>query len=141
MMEYSLRTRMANSADERKVMHDEMFGRLNIPKTAIAKVADHIELIRDVAGGDALGLGGEFDGNAYWPEGLSNVSMYPILFAELIRRGWSDCDLRKCPGENLLRALEAAEKVAFRLQQEQPASTHGLSLGPPRRRGLRWRSW
>ena len=59
-----------------------------------------------------IGLGGDFDGNDAWPEGLSDVSMYPNLFAELVRRGWSDADLRKLAGENVLRVLEAAQGVS-----------------------------
>jgi membrane dipeptidase len=85
-------------------------------------VADHIEHVRRVAGIDHVGIGGDFDGNPTWPEGLSDVSMYPNLFAELIRRGWSDRDLRKLAGENALRAMEAAEKVAGRLSRARPAS-------------------
>jgi membrane dipeptidase len=123
LMEYNMRARFAKSPEERKAMHDEIYGRLTVPKTTIGKVADHIEHIRDIAGIDALGLGGDFDGNDWWPEGLSDVSMYPNLFAELIRRGWSDRDLKKLAGENLLRALEQAEHVAARLQRERPAST------------------
>ncbi|MGH8287047.1 MAG: membrane dipeptidase, partial [Steroidobacteraceae bacterium] len=69
------------------------------------------------------GIGGDFDGNTFWPEGLSDVSMYPNLFAELIRRGWSDRDLEKLAGENVLRALEQAEAVARRLQSATPPST------------------
>ena len=57
--------------------------------------------------------------------------MYPNLFAELIRRGWSDADLRKLAGENLLRAMAQAEKVAKRLQAERPASTLRFVAPPP----------
>lgn len=123
MMEYNMRARLVNSPEERKAIRDEIYGRLVVPKTTVARVADHIEHIRDVAGVDALGLGGDFDGNDMWPEGLSDVSMYPNLFAELIRRGWSDRDLAKLAGGNILRALESVEKVAARLQRERPAST------------------
>jgi membrane dipeptidase len=87
---------------------------------SIAKVADHIDYIRKVAGVDHIGLGGDFDGNDAWPEGLSDVSMYPNLFAELIRRGWNDTDLMKLAGGNVLRVLEANERVAKTLQA-QPA--------------------
>ena len=82
-----------------------MIGKLKIPKTSIARVADHIEHIRKVAGIEHIGIGGDFDGNTDWPEGLSDVSMYPNLFAELIRRGWSDRDLKLLAGENTLRVL------------------------------------
>jgi membrane dipeptidase len=93
------------------------------PTTSISRVADHIEYIRDIAGVDHIGIGSDFDGNWKWPVGLSDVSMFPNLFAELVRRGWSDADLRKVAGENLLRVMGQAEKVAARLQRERPAST------------------
>ena len=85
-------------------------------------VADHIEHIRNVAGIDHVGIGGDFDGNDWWPEGLDDVSTYPKLFAELVRRGWSDEDLRKLAGENVLRAWSQTEKVAVRLQRERRPS-------------------
>ena len=98
--------------EEREKITDEVFGKLQLPKTSIARVADHIEHVRDVAGIEHVGLGGDFDGNDQWPEGLSDVSMYPNLFAELIRRGWSDRDLKLLAGENALRVLGKAEEVA-----------------------------
>lgn len=105
------------SQEEREKIEDEVLGKLQVPKVSIAKVADHIEHIRDVAGVEHIGLGGDFDGNTLWPEGLSDVSMYPNLFAELIRRGWSDHDLKLVAGENLLRAMEQAEAVSRRLSK------------------------
>jgi membrane dipeptidase len=102
---------------ERERIEDEVLGRIQVPKTSIAKVADHIEHIRDVAGVEHIGLGGDFDGNSLWPENLSDVSMYPNLFAELIRRGWSDQDLKLLAGENLLRAMAQAEAVSKRLSK------------------------
>lgn len=88
------------------------------PQTTIAKVADHIEHIRQVAGVQHVGIGGDFDGNDVWPEGLNDVSTYPNLFAELIRRGWSDRDLKLLAGENVLRVFEQAERVAQQLQRQ-----------------------
>ncbi|MFM7432250.1 MAG: membrane dipeptidase, partial [Gammaproteobacteria bacterium] len=93
------------------------------PPTSIAMVADHIEHIRNIAGVDHIGIGGDFDGNDWWPEGLDDVSTYPKLFAELIRRGWSDQDLKKLAGENLLRAWARTEEVGVRLRRERPPST------------------
>jgi len=93
-----------------------------LPKVTIAQVADHIEHVRKLAGADALGLGGDYDGNTNWPVGLEDVSRYPYLFAELIRRGWSDADLKKLAGANVLRAMRAAEASAKRLQAARPAS-------------------
>jgi membrane dipeptidase len=112
-----LKESQTQSTEEREALEKEIYGSLKLPVTPISMVADHIEHIRDVAGIDHVGLGGDFDGNDKWPEGLSDVSMYPNLFAELIRRGWSDADIKKVAGGNVLRALEQAEAVAARLQK------------------------
>ena len=82
------------------------------PDATLVQVADHIEHIRDVAGVDSVGIGSDFDGIPYTPVGLEGVETYPALLAELMRRGWSDEDLAKLAGGNLLRALRAAENVA-----------------------------
>ena len=92
------------------------------PKATLAQVADHIDHIRKIAGIDHIGLGGDFDGMFGGPVGLEDVSKYPALLAELIRRGYADDDLRKIAGLNLLRALRAAEQVAGQLARAQPAS-------------------
>ncbi len=119
MADYNLRSRALNTEAERAALEKEIFGKLEIPPTSIAKVADHFDHIRKVAGVDHIGIGADFDGNDKWPVGLTDVSTYPNLFAELIRRGWSDADLKKVAGENVLRALEQAEAVAAKLQQAQ----------------------
>lgn len=82
------------------------------PRATLAQVADHIEHVRKVAGVDHVGIGSDFDGISNTPVGLEDVSKFPDLFAELIRRGWSDADLKKLAGQNLLRALRQAEQVA-----------------------------
>ncbi|HET9447673.1 MAG TPA: dipeptidase [Steroidobacteraceae bacterium] len=105
------------SIEEREKIEEEVLGKVQVPKIPISKVADHIEHIRDVAGVEHVGIGGDYDGNSLWPEGLSDVSMYPNLFAELIRRGWSDKDLKLLAGENVLRAMEQAEAVSRRLSR------------------------
>jgi membrane dipeptidase len=92
---------------------------IKTPVTTIGMVADHIEHVRRVAGVDHVGIGGDFDGNPNWPEGLDDVSSYPRLFAELIRRGWTDAELRKLAGENVLRAWEQTERVAIRLRESR----------------------
>jgi membrane dipeptidase len=90
----------------------------------LSDVADHIEHIRKVAGVDHIGLGSDFDGmGPVTPVGLSDVSMFPDLFAELIRRGWKDGDLKKLAGENMLRVLRANEATARRLQAARQPST------------------
>jgi len=92
------------------------------PKATIADVADHIDHVAKVAGIDHVGIGSDFAG-VTMPEGLEDVSRYPHLFAELVRRGWKDDALEKLAGANLVRALGQAERVAARLRQERPAST------------------
>jgi membrane dipeptidase len=93
------------------------------PKATLGQVADHVEHVRQVAGVDHVGVGSDFDGITETVEGLEDVSTFPALFAELARRGWSDADLRKLAGENVLRVMRAAERVAARLQRERPPST------------------
>jgi membrane dipeptidase len=84
-------------------------------------VADHIEHVRKVAGVDHVGIGSDFDGiSGTSPKGLEGVESYPALLAELARRGWSDSDLAKLAGGNLLRAMEGAERVAAGLKGEPP---------------------
>jgi membrane dipeptidase len=87
-----------------------------MPVTTLAQVADHVEHIRQVAGVDHVGLGSDFDGIPDAPVGLEGVDRYPALLEELMRRGWSDSDIAKLAGENLLRTLAAAEQVSLRLQ-------------------------
>src|SRR5438067_1313065 len=77
------------------------------PKATLAQVADHIEHIRDVAGVDAVGIGSDFDGITEVPVGLEDVSKFPDLIAELLRRGWSEQDVKKVAGLNALRVLRA----------------------------------
>jgi len=122
MKEYLARSQGKPEAERLKI-YEEIGERLKatMPKVTIAQVADHIEYVRKLAGVDHIGIGSDFDGNDNWPEGLSDVSMYPSLFAELIRRGWSDEDLAKLAGGNVLRALEQAESVAKKLQKSESA--------------------
>ena len=92
-------------------------------EATIADVADHIEHVVELAGVDHVGIGSDFDGITATPVGLEDVSTYPALFAELSRRGWSDGDMAKVAGENLLRVMREAEAVARRLQRERAPST------------------
>jgi membrane dipeptidase len=93
------------------------------PRATMADAIRHIEHIRDAAGIDHVGIGGDYDGIDTVVLGLEDVSTYPALFAELSRRGWSEGDLRKLAGENALRAWRGAEQVAARLQRERNPST------------------
>lgn len=92
------------------------------PKASLKDVADHLDHVATLAGHDHVGIASDFWGGDM-PVGLEDVSKYPDLFAELIRRGWSDVDLRKLAGENLMRAFARAEAVSARLRKERPAST------------------
>jgi membrane dipeptidase len=121
--EFNARAKALKSEKDRDALWKEIFAPLKVPKATIAQVADHVEHARTVAGVDHVGLGADFDGNDSWPVGLEDVSTYPNLFAELIRRGWSDADLAKLAGGNVLRALRQAEAVAKRLQAERAPST------------------
>jgi membrane dipeptidase len=94
------------------------------PKGTLKEVADMIDHVKNVAGADHVGIGSDFDGtDDDLPVGLEDVSKYPMLFAELISRGWSDADLKKLAGENVLRTLAKAEEVAARLQKTRRPST------------------
>ena len=82
------------------------------PRASLNQVADHIDHIRSVAGIDHIGLGGDFDGISSVPLGLEDVATYPMLLAELIRRGYSDDDIRQISYRNILRVMREAESVA-----------------------------
>ncbi len=99
------------------------------PKVTVATVADHIEHAAKIAGHDHVGIGGDLDGIDRTVVGLAGVEGYPKLFAELIRRGWSDANLAKLAGGNILRAMRRAEAVAASMSGE-PAGV--AALGPPK---------
>jgi membrane dipeptidase len=87
------------------------------PGATLTDVADHIDHIRKVAGIDHVGIGGDFDGIGFGPVGLDDVSKYPDLLKELLRRGYTDEDIRKLLGLNVLRVMRAVEKVAAEMQR------------------------
>jgi membrane dipeptidase len=94
-----------------------------MPPATVSEVADHVDHIRKIAGIDHIGIGSDFDGITQTVQGLSDVSMYPNLIAELLRRGYSDADVTKIMGQNLLRVMREVEKVSKRLQAERGPST------------------
>jgi membrane dipeptidase len=93
------------------------------PKVTLSQVADHIDHIAKVAGIDHVGIGSDYDGvDNSLPEGLESVATYPALLGEMLRRGWSDADVAKLAGGNVLRVMEQAEKVAATMKSELPAT-------------------
>jgi membrane dipeptidase len=85
-----------------------------VPRATLAQVADHVEHVREVAGVEHVGLGGDFDGTSDVTVGLEDVSRYPALLAELLSRGWTESDCAALAGGNLLRVMRAAESHAVK---------------------------
>lgn len=109
---------------------DSAHPEVDVPLT---EVADHIEHVRRIAGIDHVGIGSDFDGiSGTAPKGLEGVETYPALLAELARRGWSDGDLAKLAGGNLLRAMDRVERVAAGMKGEPPmiATIEGMDKRP-----------
>ncbi len=109
-----------------KIVEDELQAWLEAnpyPSATTAQVADHIEHVIRTAGVDHVGLGSDFDGIPFAPEGLDDVSRFPNLLAELLRRGHSDEDVEKIAGRNALRVLRECERVAQRLRREREPSS------------------
>ncbi len=94
-----------------------------LPRATLAQVAGHVEHVREVAGLDHVGLGGDFDGTDQLPDGLADVSCYPALLGELLARGWSEEDCAKLAGGNILRVMQEAETAARELSARRPPST------------------
>ena len=93
------------------------------PAVTLAQVADHIEHIAKIAGVDHVGIGSDFDGvGDTLPTGVDDVSTYPALLAELMRRGWGDADVAKLAGGNVLRVMAAAERVSAEMQRSGVAA-------------------
>ncbi|MBK6487094.1 MAG: dipeptidase [Gemmatimonadetes bacterium] len=114
----------SDSAADR-ILREHRARRGPAPRATVKDLADHVEHIRRVAGIDHVGIGADFYGavgDENQVQGLEDVSKYPVLFAELIRRGWSDADLRKLAGENMLRVLGEVESVSARVRKERPPS-------------------
>jgi membrane dipeptidase len=91
------------------------------PSTDVRTIADHIDHVARVAGHDHVGIGADMDGIPFGTNDFDGVEDYPLLFAELIRRGWSDRDLAKFAGGNVLRVLGKAEAVARSMADQPPA--------------------
>ncbi len=102
-----------------------------IPTATIADVAAHIQHVRDVAGIDHVGLGGDFDGVDALPVGLEGVDAYPRLLAALMANGWSEADIRKLAGENVLRVMRAVEATAASKRGARPGLAQLPAAGAP----------
>jgi membrane dipeptidase len=115
--------RFPDDKEARQAIMDAFYAEHPAPPATLEQVADHMDYIRRLAGIEVVGIGSDFDGIGEVPVGLEDVSRYPHLVAELINRGWTDQDIRKALGENLLRVLAEAELVALRLAAEpRPAA-------------------
>ncbi|MFJ5015599.1 dipeptidase [Streptomyces griseoluteus] len=111
-----------DTTEEGMRVHREFEERHPRPVATVSTVADHLDHMREVAGIDHLGIGGDYDGTAFTPDGLNDVSGYPNLIAELLERGWSKPDLAKLTWQNAVRVLGAAEDVAREQRAARPAS-------------------
>jgi membrane dipeptidase len=120
----ALKVKLEGVSDEaeKKRITEEVIARFKVKNATLSQVADHIEHVRRIAGIDHVGLGGDYDGTDELPDGLEDVSKYPHLVAELLRRGWTDADAKKLVGENILRVWATNEQVAARLKSERAAS-------------------
>jgi membrane dipeptidase len=114
--------RAAPDSTTRQRIRSEWMAANPRPKATLADVVAHLEQVKRVAGIDHVGIGSDFDGVDDLPTGLDDVSSFPVLFAELSRRGWTDADLKKLAGGNVLRVMRQSEAVSERLQKARPAS-------------------
>ncbi|MFC5345131.1 dipeptidase [Brevundimonas staleyi] len=101
------------------------------PKATLADVVAHIQHVREVAGIDHVGLGGDFDGVTSLPEDVQGVDAYPRILAALMEAGWTEADIRKLAGENILRTMRAVEAVAAAKQAERPSLAALPEAGAP----------
>jgi membrane dipeptidase len=91
------------------------------PEVTVRDIADHIDQVAKIAGHDHVGIGADLDGIPTTPTNMTGVETYPLLFAELIRRGWSDANLAKLAGANILRVMRGAEAAAVAMKDITPS--------------------
>jgi membrane dipeptidase len=132
--EARVKTLYTGQPERRKAALDAWDAAQRRPAVTVSDVADHVDHIRKIAGVDHVGIGSDFDGiEGQHPEGMDGVDKYPVLFRELARRGWSDVDLAKLSGGNMLRVMERVEQVAASMRGEAPLiATIGELDGPHR---------
>jgi membrane dipeptidase len=111
-----LKAELPDDPDAVRAAVEEMEKTQPTPPSSVSDVADHVDHIRDLAGVEHIGVGSDFDGLDGMPDGLEDVSKYPALFAELADRGYEDGELKKIAGQNVLRVMRAAERVAAELR-------------------------
>ena len=116
-------------SSERTRLTEAFWKQHQSPRAMLSDVADHLDHARRVAGIDHVGLGGDFDGIDEVVQGLENVSTYPNLIAELLKRGWSEEDIAKLTNGNILRVMREMEKVSARLRKERLPSTMTIPRG------------
>jgi membrane dipeptidase len=121
---------MPGDPDGAKKMVEEWKQKNPSPKATLQQVCDHIDHIRKVAGVDHVGIGSDLDGITTTPTGLEDVSKYPDLFAELMRRGYTKDEIRKIAGLNVLRVLKKTEEVAAGLKNTAPSDVLLEELKP-----------
>ena len=92
------------------------------PVATLSQVADHVDHVREVAGIDHVGIGGDYDGTDQLPDGLRDVSCYPALIAELLDRGWSEADCGQLASGNILRVMHEAQAAAAVISARRPPS-------------------
>ena len=131
MAESTVSPRRTADSQFRRITREYLKEKGPSPRATVRDVADHVEHIRKVAGIEHVGIGADFFGavaESDLVQGLEDVSKYPALFAELVRRGWSDADLRKLAGENLLRAFRRAEAIAEQLRRTRRPSNATIEV-------------
>ncbi|HJT64318.1 MAG TPA: dipeptidase [Candidatus Limnocylindria bacterium] len=112
MIEFNRRAAGIKDVAVREALARELIDSLVVPSPPLEAVADHVEHVAALAGPDHVGIGGDYDGNTFWPVDLEDVSCYPNLVAELLRRGWSEENVAKLANGNIRRVLREAEAAA-----------------------------
>ncbi|MBB4638849.1 dipeptidase [Longimicrobium terrae] len=127
-VQQQLTAQYPNDPQARQRALDEWMAAHPLPRGSVATIADHIDHIVKTAGIDHVGIGSDFDGVTSLPEGMEDVSRFPYLTVELLRRGYSDADVRKILGGNVLRAMRAAEQTAVRIQRQRGPSSANIDV-------------